>query len=206
MKPLLRTSVLLLLLFFVIPAFASPPLDILEPKVRTVVQILKNPPANVPDPAKVQQDEIWKIVYEIFDFTELSKRSLGKNWRIFSTDQKKEFIIAFSDLLGSTYLNKINGNFKDEDVRFLGQEAIDDNKTMIRSEIIRKSGEPIPMDYKMMSKNDTWRIYDIQVEGISLIKNYRTQFDQFLFKNSPDALIDKIRDNTRKIKAGEVIE
>ena len=99
-----------------------------------------------------------------FDFTELSGRALAANWKTLNPQQRKEFSEVFSEVLGNTYLDKIQGGYRDEKVEYIGQEMVSDTKAVVKTKIIREKGE-IPVDYSMRLKNDNWKVYDVQVEG-----------------------------------------
>ena len=124
---------------------------------------------------------------------------MGRYWRTFSTEEKKAFISAFSELLSRNYIQKIQGEFKNDTVVYLGEQNIADQKTAVKTKIIRDNAD-IPVDYSMRVINGSWKVYDVIIEGVSLVKNYRTQFSKLLLNESPRQLIQRIEDKNEKQK------
>lgn len=188
-----KTAIFLLCICFASVSFSAntEPMDALKGPIDEGIKLLSDPKYKNPSLKRVQREKIWEIVRKAFDFTELSGRALATNWKIFSPLQRKEFSEVFSEVLGNTYLDKIQGGYMDEQVVYLGQEMVSDTKAVVKTKIIREKGS-IPVDYNMRFKNDNWKVYDIYVEGVSLVQNYRSQFNQILSKESPDELIKRL--------------
>ena len=145
------------------------------------------------------RQQIEDEVLHIFDFGEFSSRTVGPRWRTFTPAQKKAFSDAFADLLISTYVNKIDG-YNGEQVLYTGEVASEKgDRVEVRSVITMKDGKKVPVAYRMLPKNGKWMVYDVLIENISLVKNYRTQFQDILNTDSPENLIARI-----KAKAVEV--
>jgi len=168
------------------------PLEELRPPFDKVIAILNDPKYKTDEALKSEQrDQIWKAVDVIFDFEEVSKRALARNWRKFSDSEKKKFTDVFGTFLGNTYMDKIQGEYHNEKIVY-GDEKIVDNKwALVRTKIKREALE-IPVDYKMKFIDGHWKVYDVMVEGVSLIKNYRTQFNSILKKQTPAQLIERL--------------
>ena len=128
----------------------------------------------------------------MFDYTELSRRSLGRNWKRLDTDQQKEFVNLFRRLLGKAYMDRVMV-YTDEKVVFFKESLFSGNKAEVKSKIITKSNE-IPMDYRLILENDFWKVYDMSIEGVSLVKNYRSQFKSILKDKTPSDLIRILRE------------
>lgn len=171
---------------------ASSPIDDLKAPIEHVLEILRDPQYKNPDMKQQQRDKIIQITDQVFDFKTMSRLALGRNWKSLNPQEQKDFVAAFGDLLNSTYMDKVQGEYRDETVSFLGQEIIATGKAIVKTKIMRKPHD-IPVVYAMFLDGGKWRIYDVNIEGISLIKNYRTQFDQILTKDSPDQLIERIK-------------
>jgi phospholipid transport system substrate-binding protein len=157
--------------------------------------LLRDPKYNSDDAQlKAQQrEEFWAIVAPVFDFSEVSKRTLARNWRKFDDAQQAEFAQVFSELLGNIYVDRIQGGYSDESIEF-GKETIHESKPLARvSTFIVSSRNRIPVDYSLMKKDGAWRVYDVKVEGVSLVKNYRSQFKEILSKETPDQLIERLK-------------
>lgn len=197
---------IILMLIAVIPSFLYAemgPMESLRIPIDEGISLLRDPKYKVPSLKKVQRDKIWDIVSKSFDFTELGGRTLAANWKKFSPEQRKEFTGVFADILGDAYLDKVQGAYRDEKVVFISQEIISDSKAVVKTKIVRERSE-IPVDYSMKLKDKNWKIYDVQVEGISLVQNYRSQFNEILAKETPDDLIKRLRKKLNDQKKGEI--
>ncbi len=140
------------------------------------------------------------VVYHIFDFGEFSSRTVGPRWKEFSAAQKKSFSNAFADLLLTTYLNKVDG-YNGEQVAYTGEIAnAAKTRVEVRTEITMKDGTRVPVAYRMMAKDNSWRVYDIIVENLSLVKNYRTQFQDILTSGTPDELIARVKAKAEEVR------
>ena len=177
-----------------IPCSASgiEPLETLKVPVDQVLGILNDPQYQDAAHNDAQREEIWETIRQVFDFPVMAKLALARNWKKFTPQQRKEFSGLFSELLESTYVDKIQGGYEDEKVLYLGQRMVSDSKARVTTKIVR-SGVDIPIVYSMLKRNDVWKVYDVKIEGVSLIKNYRTQFNHILAKDSPDQLIERLK-------------
>lgn len=200
-----RAFTIYLCLFIASISFASDkgPMDSLKGPIDEGIRLLSDPKYKDPSLKRVQREKIWDIVRKSFDFTELGGRTLAANWKKFSPDQRKEFTDVFADILGETYLDKIQGAYRDEKIVYISQEMVSDSKAVVKTKIVRERGE-IPVDYSMKLKDKTWKVYDVQAEGISLVQNYRSQFNEILAKESPEDLIKRLHKKLNDQKKGEV--
>lgn len=178
------------------PASGKEPLDELRQPIDMVIEILRDPLYRDEAKKKLQREKIWDVIRTHFDFLEISKRSLARNWLVFTPKERKEFTEVFGDFLGEIYIDKLQGEFQDEKVVYVGQEMVSDSKALVKTTVIRKTAE-IPMNYSMLKNNDGWKIYDVNIEGVSLVQNYRTQFNQTLSKESPAQLIERLRNKNQ---------
>ena len=180
-------------------AWGAKPMDALRGPIESGIALLSDP--QYADAAKKdeQRHRMWELVRQAFDFRLIAARALGRNWRLFSPAQKEAFTDAFAALLGNTYISKIQGEFSDERVEFLQEEMVSDNKAVIKTLIVRKNAQ-IPVDYNMLWRDGQWRIYDVKVEGIGLVLNYRKQFKSYLSKENgtPDSLIETLREKAEQ--------
>jgi phospholipid transport system substrate-binding protein len=168
------------------------PLEELRPPFDKVIAILNDPKYKTDEALKSEQrDQIWKAVDVIFDFEEVSKRALARNWRKFSDSEKKKFTDVFGTFLGNTYMDKIQGEYHNEKIVYGDEKIIDDKWALVRTKIKREALE-IPVDYKMKLIDGHWKVYDVVIESVSLIKNYRTQFNTILKKQTPAQLIERL--------------
>ena len=174
------------------PSRAAQPMDELRKAIDQVLVILEDPSYSVQSQKASAQEKIWAVFRQMFDLEEMAKRTLAGEWSSFTVPQRAEFSEVFGEFLGKNYLNKIQSDFKGEKVKYLDQEMTGDDRAYIRTMILRKEVE-IPVDYSMLKSNDHWKVYDVKVEGVSLLKNYREQFKAILLKGSPAQLIDQIK-------------
>ncbi len=203
-KPLFL-SVLLLLTVIAPSAFGTQPLDTLKEPVDQIIQILNDPQYKDPSKRDVQHDNIWKIVRTIFDFKAISRLTVGRYWKKFVPSEKEAFTDVFSQFLGNTYISKIQGEYQNEKIVFLGQKMISESKALVKTKIIR-AGVETPINYRMYRRKDNWKIYDVKIEGVSLVKNYRNQFRKILLKELPTQLIERVQEkleNQKKKRAAD---
>lgn len=173
----------------------------LENAVNHILATLKDPAYANPATRPPLRQQIENDVRKIFDFSEFSSRTVGPRWRTFSPEEKKNFSDAFANLLFNTYLNKITG-YNGEQAQYLGEVSSPDGKLVeVRTAILMSGGKKIPVSYRMLHKDGTWRVYDVIIENISLVKNYRTQFQDILNSATPQQLIDRINNRTKEVIA-----
>lgn len=170
--------------------------ETVEVQVNKVLKALADPGfKDQPRDAKIAK--IRSIVNEIFDYTELSKRTLGREWPKFNPQQQTEFVKLFGDLLEKTYADRLL-SYSNEKVVFEKESALRDDQSEVTSNIITGDGKKIPLDYRMIRKDGNWRVYDVIIEGISLVKNYRDQFRDILAKDQPEEVLKILRDRAAK--------
>jgi len=194
--------VVVLLLSFGPSVLAAEPTDVLKAPMDEALALLRDPQYKVDDPAKkaIQREKFWSLVAPVFDFDELSKRTLARNWADFSDAQQAEFAQVFSELLGNIYVDRIQGGYSDETIEFGDQILHDSRPLAVVKTFIVSARNRIPVDYSLIQKGDTWRVYDVKVEGVSLVKNYRSQFKEILSKESPSELIERLKQKVAEQK------
>ena len=203
----LRCAFIFFLSLFVFPvvtqasAAAAPPdpTEQLKPVVDKVVSLLKDPEFRK-RPLVDQSEVIVKIVSERFDFHEMSKRVMGKQWRSLNPEQQNQFVTLFTKLLQYVYINQVNG-YLDKKIEFIDQRIRRDRaevKTLLVSE-----DKTIPVSYIMLLEKDSWMAYDIAIEGVSLIRNYMEQISTVLRDEKFPGLISMLKKKITKLEAGE---
>ena len=176
-------------------AEAGAPTDQLKSSVEQIVKVLEDPALKTDSRAKDRRAAIRKEAEVVFDFTETAKRALGRHWQGLSEKDRQEFTGLFTDLIERAYISKIE-RYSGERIAYAG-EAVDGGLATVRTRFVTKQGTEIPVDYRMQQRGDRWLVYDVSVEGVSLINNYRTQFDKIIQTSSYAELV-------RKMKAAEV--
>lgn len=180
-----------MLLWFVPQLAAAQAMKSLQEPINQVIAVLKesgNPKAG----STGEYEKIRSIIDSIFDFEAISKRAVGPNWKRFTPEEQSAFTTVFAELLSRSYIERIKGNFTNEQVVYLGENMPSPDKAQVKTEITRKGGD-IPVDYSMQLTNESWRIYDVVIEGMSMVKNYRSQFNDVLMRESPAQLIARLK-------------
>ena len=186
-------SVLLLIFLLIIPplAYSAAPSETLKEHINKVLEVLRNPDLKGESGKKVKQEKIRSISEEVFDFTELSKRSLGQNWNKLNAGQQEEFTKLFKSLLETVYADKIT-SYTDERIIYKEEIALSEKTVEVPTVIVTKTSE-IPINYRLLQEKGRWKVYDVVIEGVSLVNNYRTQFREILANKTPEALLDILR-------------
>ena len=183
-------------MFLLSPLYAKAgvPLDTIEANVKEVLDVLRNPALQGEANKKVKEEKIESIANQMFDYVALSRLTLGRSWRDFNKEQQKEFISLFRTILKKAYMDKIL-SYTNEQVVFDRDIMLSENKAEVQTRVITKSAE-IPIDYRVYLKDGEWKVYDVIVEGISLVQNYRTQFREILANNPPEEVLKILREKT----------
>ena len=168
---------------------AGPATQTLATSVDRILVLLSDPAYKNEATRPGLRHQLITTIETIFDTKELSRRALGAQWSKFSPDQQARFVTAFGTLLQNTYLDKIE-SYTDEKVHYLGEQSLGDGKAEVATKVTGH-GKEIPVTYRLINR-DGWKVYDVVIEGVSMVQNYRSQFGQILMNESPDALIQKI--------------
>ena len=187
------------LLSAVSPGWAGQAQDQLKGAIDRVVSTLENPALKGEGKVMERRHAVRKIADEIFDFNEIAKRSLGRYWGPLTEPQRTEFVGLFADLLERSYISKIE-LYGGEKIIYSG-ERVEGDLATVSTKIITKNGTEVPVDYRVFKKGDRWMIYDVNIEGISLVSNYRTQFNKIIQTNGYNALVERM-----KTKQNEFLE
>ena len=172
-------------------AAAGPPTDQLKGAIDRVVKIVEDPSLKGDDRVADRRAAVRKIADEIFDFNEIARRALARHWQPLTDKQRAEFVSLFSDLLERSYMSKIE-LYGGEKIQYVG-ERVDGEIATVATRIVTKNGTEVPIDYRLLKKGDRWLVYDVNIEGVSLVSNYRTQFNKIIQTASFEDLIQKLR-------------
>jgi phospholipid transport system substrate-binding protein len=176
-------------------AIAGEPQDKVKQTITEVLDILQNESLKAPEQADARRAKIRQVVSQRFGFAEMGKRALGQHWRNLTPTQQKEFIPLFSDLLERSYISKIETAVTDEALQVLyTKETVDkDGYALVRTEIENPNDANFEVDYRLLKRDSNWEVYDIIIEGVSLVNNYRTQFNKVIRQESYEALVNKLK-------------
>ncbi|HET7876692.1 MAG TPA: ABC transporter substrate-binding protein [Methylomirabilota bacterium] len=173
------------------PAWAGPATDQLKGAVDRVIKTLEDPALKGEHKVAERRIAVRKIADEIFAWDEIARRSLARHWQPLSSQQREEFVGLFGDLLERSYISKIE-LYGGEKI-FYTNERLDGDLATVATRIITKNGTEVPVEYRMLRRGDRWLVYDVNIEGVSLVSNYRTQFNKIIQTESYDALVKKMR-------------
>jgi len=186
MRPIL-TMLAALVLAVATPARAGAPTDQVRQYTDHVQQILDDPSLKQAD----KRVAVRKVAEEVFDVTETAKRALGPHWNRRTPAEQGEFVQLFADLLERSYIAKID-LYGGEKLQYTN-ETIDGEYASVRAKVLTKQRAEVPVEAKLLRKSDRWLIYDISIENVSLIGNYRSQFDRIIRTSSFAELIKRLK-------------
>jgi phospholipid transport system substrate-binding protein len=201
MKPWLRIALacsVLVAPLIARDATAGAPTEQLKTQVDKVLKLLEDSSLKAPDKAKERRAAVRKVADEIFDFGETAKRSLGRHWAARTPQERDEFVKLFGDLLERSYISKIE-LYGGEKIQYVG-DKIEGETAIVQSKLLTKTGSEVPIEYRMLRKGDRWLVYDVVIEGVSLVANYRTQFNKIIQTSSFEDLVKKMK--TRQEELG----
>ncbi len=191
-KPFIGLHFLIVVFSFILApqVYGSTPLEEVRTKVNDVLGVLRDPSLKDKSAEKIREKRVRSIIDELFDYSELSKRTLGKNWTKLNPEQQKEFSDLFSTHLGNVYIDRILA-YSDQKVVF-DKEKKRKDRALVYTRVVTQSKD-IPIDYRMFQTKGQWKVYDVVIEGVSLVKNYRSQFREMLKKEKPEYLLETLR-------------
>ncbi len=191
MKKLLVGVNLVLFSMIAVPARGDAPLDTIKSRINQVLDVLRDSSLQGESGKEVKKKKIQAILDNTFDYSELSKSTLSRNWERLTPDQRQEFQQLYKALLEKVYMDTILG-YKDQQVVFGKNRELGENKFEIQTKLVTESKE-IPINFRVISKSGEWRVYDVVIENISLVTNYRSQFNRVLTKESPAEMLASLR-------------
>ena len=182
--------------FTVSQAFAAP-IDDVRKTVDEVVRIVADKEMKKHDQKRRQA--LKKTISVIFDYSEMAKRSLGKHWNARSAAEKKQFVDLFATLLENSYAGKIE-SYNNEKIIYI-KEILDGDHAEVKSKVVTAKRDEFTLDYRLINQNGKWMAYDVVIEGVSLVSNYRTQFNKIISTNGYGELVKKLQSKSDELKA-----
>lgn len=182
-----------LLVFLIVPiqVHADSALDTIKSRINQVLVVLRDPALKSESAKELKKKRLRLIFDNTFEYVELSKSTLSRNWDRLKPDQQKEFMQLYKALLEKVYMDTIL-SYKDQEVVFGKERALGENRVEVDTKLISGSTET-PINFRMISKSSEWWVYDFVVENISVVANYRSQFNRILTKESPESMLEVIR-------------
>lgn len=190
MRILPAAGLAILLLLHPVLSVAAAPIDQVREGVAKLLAILNDPQLKA-DPRQ-RREKIKAVIYERFDFTEMAKRSLGAEWRRRTPEEQKEFVKLFTNLLERAYIATVEDV---ERVHVLG-ERVDGEYAEVNTKLVDNKGIEFAVDYRLHNVSGDWKVYDVVVDNISLVNNYRSQFNRVLARYSYEELVRRMKANT----------
>jgi phospholipid transport system substrate-binding protein len=181
-----------ILIFAIAPSvLAGEPTDQVKQTTDKVIAVLTDPALEEIDKTEERRKLLRQIADERFDWEEMARRALARHWADRTDEEKREFVSLFSDLLERTYMDRVD-NYSGEEVLYEG-ETVDGDYGIVRVRVLTTTDAEILAEYRVRRKENGWFIYDVSIEGVSLINNYRTQFNSIIVKSSYKTLVKRLR-------------
>ena len=198
MQRQITAMILMVAILIVIPlqSYAATPKETVEAGVNKLLKTLGDPAFKV-KPEDERIAIISKEIETVFDFQELARRTLGREWKKMDAAQQKEFVQLFRELLQGVYADRLLA-YSDQKILFDKETMLKKGRAEVQSYLQTSDGKKIPLFYRLTDKSGSWKVYDVIIEGVSMVKNYRTQFRQIIAKDSPDKLLEILRDKVNK--------
>jgi phospholipid transport system substrate-binding protein len=183
-------------LLLALPAWAGLPLDTVQQSVNKGLEVLRDPKLRAESAKEAKKEKLRLIYNNLFDDVEMGRRTLSRNWNSFSTAQRQEFVKLFRQVLEKAYVDRIL-DYRDEKIVFDKEEMVSETQAEVHTRVLTSANKEIPISYRTIKKDGAWRVYDVVIENVSLVLNYRTQFNDILAKNNPEHLLETLRQKVK---------
>lgn len=175
---------------------ADDPMTVVQQTVNDALAVLRNKQV----PAEQRRDQLRQIISRSFDFTEMSRSALGYHWKQITPDQQQEFTTVFTTFIEDSYLAKIN-DYSGQQVQFVRQSKDGAQYAQVATNIVQAGKDPIAVNYRLLSQNGEWKVYDVTVDAISIIANYRNQFNRVMNNQGYPKLIADLKSKQAALAA-----
>ena len=190
----LAAAAIVLMLVLVVagrPAAAGVPTDQIKGSTDQVLKIVQDADLKKADRVEERRKQIRAVVDQVFNWQETGKRALARHWQPLKPEQRQEFSALFAELVERSYVSKIEA-YSGEKILYVG-ETLDTDQATVKTKLVTKSSTEIPIDYRLQRDGERWRVYDVLIEGVSLVGNYRSQFNRVIQQSGYDELIKKMK-------------
>jgi phospholipid transport system substrate-binding protein len=198
-RVLLIVATVMLALLVAKGAHAGQPTEQLKPAIDRVIKTLKDPALKGEAKTKERRQALHAIGNEVFDWTEMARRALGRHWQGRTEAEREEFVKLFRDLIERSYMSTIE-RYSGEKITYAA-DSVDGDQATLKTKFTMKNGQEVPIDYRMIRRGDRWFVYDVVVENVGLVNNYRTQFNQIIQTSSYRELVRKMKNQEFMKKA-----
>lgn len=182
---------------FIASAACATPTEDVKKTVDEVVRIVADKEMKKNEIKRRQA--LKKTISTMFDYSEMAKRSLGKHWNVRTVAEKKQFAELFATLLENSYAGKIE-SYNNEKIVYI-KEIVEEDYAEIKSKVVTAARDEFTLDYRMLKHEGKWMVYDVVIEGVSLVSNYRSQFNKIITANGYDKLVKKLQSKNEELKA-----
>jgi phospholipid transport system substrate-binding protein len=174
-------------------ATAGEPTDLVRQITDQVLKILEDPQFQAPNRHAERQERLHKIAEQVFDWQEMARRALAVHWRERTPQEQQEFVKLFRDLVEGTYINRLESSIQEKrEIQYVG-EQVDGSRATVKTTVVTRRNQQVPIEYRLQKADGRWLIYDVLVEGISLVNNYRSQFNRIITSSSYNDLVQKMK-------------
>jgi len=192
-----RIALIALAGLFLATRASATPTDDVKKTVDEVVRIVADKETKKDEQKRRQA--LKKTISLVFDYGEMAKRSLGKHWNQRTAEERKQFVALFATLLENSYAGKIE-SYNNEKIVYI-KETLDGNYAEVKSKVVTAKRDEFSLDYRLMNESGKWMVYDVVIEGVSLVSNYRSQFNRVITANGYAELVKKLQNKSEEIKA-----
>jgi phospholipid transport system substrate-binding protein len=195
----MRKALIILVVLTSISSFsyAQQPIEALQKSIDQSINILTDSNYKDQSQKELQRQKLWQELNQIFDFKEFSKRVLARYWRKFTPQQREDFVDLIGNFVNIYYLSRLQEKYNNEKVTLMGQNMISRTKAVVQANV-RWQNKDVPLEIKLLKRGDSWKVYDIAALGISAVGLYRGQFQAILRKESPEHVIEMLKEKIRK--------
>ncbi len=191
MKGAVAILMIVALVALSLPAEAGVPTEQLKGATDQVLRILQDPEMRKPEKGEARRQQIRTVANGIFDWQETAKRALAQHWQQRTPEQREEFAKLFADLIERAYVGKLE-RYNGERILYVG-DAVEGDQATVKTKLMTKTNTEVPIDYRMLKAGERWRAYDVTIEGVSLVSNYRGQFGRIIQQSGYDELVKKLK-------------
>lgn len=192
MRPILVAGCVVALLTSSTSALAREPLERVKGTLEAILAIVNDPGLQGPEKEAERKGGVKRIIYDRFNFEVMARESLGVHWAKLTARQREEFVDLFGDLFEKSY-NRLVIKFLPERKTLYGTEAVDGDHALVRTTMVSKNDDRLPVDYRLKKKGPRWVLYDVVIDGVSIVRNYQTQFNKIIRLSSYEALVKKMK-------------
>ena len=174
-------------------ATAGEPTDLVRQITDQVLKILEDPQFQAPNRHAERQERLHKIAEQVFDWQEMARRALAVHWRERTPQEQQEFVRLFRDLVEGTYISRLESAIQEKrEIQYVG-EQVEGSRAAVKTNVVTRRNQQVPIEYRLQKADGRWLIYDVLVEGISLVNNYRSQFNRIITSSSYNDLVQKMK-------------